>query len=213
MRIIYSKEFLRKSNIPNYPLTGYYYQLGKKTITNESQSWEDLYEGNHSIFYPCNTMIRKFDGELKCKISFLIDPEDAKEEKNYKVIFIIAIDNTIYRDLDELKKFNDKKKDDFSQVAAIMIIDGESGFSNNDINILDMQYVPKCSFSLVENDNDQVTHYQSEDYDKSNLYLANNSQFIEFNSGSNKLRDLMATQNPVALKGHMTIRGSGVIQL
>jgi len=208
MKIIYSQDYLRKSSTLNYPFTGYYYQLGINNRPNPT--WLDSYKGANSKIYPCNTIIKKFNGELRCRISFLIDSEDQKRD-DYCVIYILAIDNTKYNDYAELTVADNKVK--FSQIAAIILLDNESGFSKYDTNILDMQYVPKCSFTIVNFGNEQVTHYQSEDYDKSNLYQASNDQLIEFNSGNNKLKDLMATQIPIDLGGHMTIRRSGSIQL
>ena len=221
MRIIYSKDYLRKSSIANYPLTGYYYQLGReRPIGNDYfETYDD------SNFYVCNTMIKKFDGELRCRVSFQIDPIENRNPA--MVIYIIAIDNLMYKDISDLanKAGNDinGKKMYFSQVAAILALDSSSGFEKDPkvINIFDMQYVPKCSFSIVNFDNEpyekssnqQVVHYQSEKYDKSILYRATNNQFIEFNSGVDKLKDLMASQHPLDLNGHMTIRRSGAIQL
>jgi hypothetical protein len=225
MKIRYSRDYLRKSSIPNYPFTGYYYQVGQEWSDRDNPF--DTYD--NTTYYVCNTMIKKFDGELRCRISFSIDPVLYKFPA--VVIYVIAIDNLKYKNISDLEEraeeaeksiSGEAKKIYFSQVAAIieltdLSLKKESGI----INIIDMQYIPKCSFSTVNFDNEpyekssnqQVVHYQSEKYDKSILYRATNNQFIEFNSGVDKLKDLMASQHPLDLNGHMTIRRSGAIQL
>ena len=206
MLIYYSQDYLRKSSILNYPFTGYYYQFGFDKLDND-KSWSENYQEEYSDHYPCNTLIKKFDGSLRCKISILMDKKE--RDNPYKVIYISALDNTIYKDLEDLKLTDDHTKY-FSQVAAIIRLD--SSFSKDHTNIIDISYVPKCSFTIVDS-GEQVIHYQNEGYNKSNFYKANNNQFIEFNSGNNKIKDLMATQYPNELDGHMTIRRSGSIHL
>ena len=225
MKIIYSKDYIRKSSILNYPYTGYHYQLGRN-YPHESNwgnlnEWFKIYSGeeygvhSYSKTYSCNTMIKKFNKKLCCRISFL--PNEIELLNTHDVIYILAIDNTIYNNINELELLPNedpnKHKKFFSQIAAIIIIGNDEKFrySRHDTNIIDMQYIPKCSFVIIGDE--QVEHYQSELYDKSNLYQATNDQLIELNSANTKLKDLMATHHPIDLQGHMTIRSSGAIHL
>lgn len=210
MKIIYSTNFLRKSRIPNYPITGYWYQLGLNGVPSESQTWLDLYKESYSNFYPCNTLIKELDGELKCEVSFVISEKDRPNPN--KVIYVIALDNLSYSKIEDLIATNDPEKY-FSQVAAIIILDNNSKFDYYNTNIIDLKYVPTCSFSIVNSGHEQVTHYQSEVIDRANFYQSEENQFIDKSSGIDKMREYMSTQVDLELNGKMTIKKTGAIQL
>lgn len=218
MNIIYSNNFLLKSSVSQQPMKGYWYQFsrstGIKTIIelnsstmsddlmnlyfNTSQTYKsDIYYGNTSI-------INSDDGE-RSELSFTVASELVS--KTFNCIYLYAVDmllfDTIHDITDQTTLYN--------SMAAIILLDNESNFNYFHTNILDLKYVPKCSFHCLNSI--QISHYMSEDIDRSNYYKANSNQFLNKESAFDVVRLRMNSNNPAYLNGHMTIDKSGVIIL
>ena len=211
MKIIYTDEFVRKSSIPHYPMKGYWAQLGQKS---EGKSWFYQWSLINSSLYSCNTFLM----DDQCRISITIDNHnDQVNTTNY--IYLFALDQLMYTDI--AVDFDGPKDPKlFSQLAAIIdfeIQDNGTDVINKTVtNIFDIGYLPKCSFNCIAgNKQVQVEHYNSENVGKSNFYDDNlqDRQFIDKESGLDKVRETLSYYKPSELLGTMTIKKSGLIQL
>lgn len=211
MMIYYSQNYLRKSEIPDYPMKGYWYQFGRSGVPNIGETWEDLYLESYSRIYPSNTMIKTYaDGVERCSISIKVNELDRVNPN--RCIYVLALDTLKYDTIESLIATNNPSEY-FSQVAAIIIIDEVSNFSYYHNNIIDLKYIPKCSFELTQTSDAQVNHYQSSELDINSVYTAGPNQFLDIYSSNDKLREQMTDQSELSIRGRLNIRKSGVIQL
>jgi hypothetical protein len=225
MKIIYSNEFLRKSTIPHYPIKGYWYIKGWSNevkdqdlinkIENNNQEVGTILRNifnsglsNLSVPKAGSTLITNYNDETKVKSCKLSLTYDQKEDRNkeFNIIFLVFIDK-VRTSEDKLSNLT------FDDVAGVLVYDSSSDLDRYNVNLIDLQYVPTCSFEC--NGIEASLHYSSDELDIVPLYKADTdpTSFIEFNSGDDYLRGLRGDTRPEGLNGHLTVTTSGVIKL
>ena len=208
MKISYSNEFIRKSKIPHYPMLGYYAQLVQKV----DKSWFYKWTLINSNLYPCNTFLLDETARISLDIT---KKNDHINLTHY--IYLFAIDLLLYRGVEDFDGPKDPKL--FSQIAAIIdleVVGITDSIDKTVTNIVDLGYLPKCSFNCVHEDKqEQVRHYNSNIVGKVNYFdpTLQDNQFIERESGLDKVRENVTYYKPSDLLGSMSIRKSGIIEL
>lgn len=215
MRILYSKEFLRKANTKHYPLKGYYYQYVTESLSGVAteSDWYKCWMFGKSSIYPCNTFISK-EG---CRISITTNNQIDRDNVT-RYIYLFALDLTRYQDIEtDFSGFDDPKW--YSQLAAIIDLESNNSVSNvinkRVTNIYELEYIPKCSFiTTAELGQVQVDHYNSNYMGQEiDSHVRNENEFIDKESGLATVREVLTYSNDEELLGSMTIRKSGLIQL
>jgi hypothetical protein len=185
-------------------------------LTTDNDSIYRLYKNSYTNFRSLDTLIK--DGT--CKISF--NP-NTDPYNNYNHLLLFAIDNIKYDSLTDLE--NDittaqKDKDNYttlnsykialSQLAASIYFDSNEIDPTN-INIINLEYVPKCSITMPDSNNMQVNHYQSDNLDKGNFYSTTKTdKFITNSSAKYAIDDSLIG---IETNGRFNILQSGIITL
>lgn len=212
--INYTKRFYQKAEIPQYPIKGYWIQLGQKNPNYDK--FNEWYQSASDI-YACNTFIHNNQLRISFDISQSSNLTDISNST--QLIYLIAIDKLVYSDITDLAGSKDPRL--FTQIAAIIDLGIDSDSVSQVINkkvtdIIDLQYLPKCSFELNYADKQvQVQHYNSDYVGKSLIYdeKLKDEMLIDKESAYDYLRGNLSANKPEYLLGTMTICKSGIIQL
>lgn len=210
MIISFTTEFLRKINTPNYPMKGFWAQLGNKV---EGKLLIEQWIQNSTELITCNSFLTSTGFRFSLDI---INSNNLSNKTAY--IYLFAIDLNLYSNIE--KDFSGPKDPNlFGQLAAL--IDLEIDKVVNPINklvtnIFNVDYPIKCSFNLVSDTTQpQVDHYNSSNIGTSNYYDANtvDGQLLDKKSALDRLKETLTYNRPNELMGSMTIRKNGLIQL
>ena len=208
MKITYSNEFIRKSSIPHYPMLGYYAQL----VQHVEKSWFYKWTLINSNLYPCNTFLLDNTARISLNIT---KKNDQINLTHY--IYLFAIDQLLYNGVEDFKGPKDPNL--FSQIAAIIdleVVGITDSIDKTVTNIIDLGYLPKCSFNCVyEEGQEQVRHYNENNVGETSYFdpTLQDNQFIEKESGLDKVMENVTYYKPSELLGSMSIRKSGIIEL
>lgn len=208
MNISFTKEFLRKVNTPNYPMRGFWIQLGGKSSGDLLVQWSK----QNTDLITCNSFLTD-DG---FRFSFDVTGSNNQQNKQ-EVIYLFALDLNMYSDITEVYSSADDPNL-FGQLAGVIDLDlkDPSDFNKLITNIFDIKLSIKCSMNLIGTDNNpQVEHYNSNFIGKSNYYDPDlmDNQLIDKGSGIDRLREILSFNRQSELLGCMTIRKSGIVQL
>lgn len=234
MKITYSKEYIRKSRTPGYPMKGYWIQFGSKIsdMTREISSlvedsptlvnFQMYYQWNgHSNLIACNTFLYSGQEVLTdsgvetkdyCRISFdITNANDIINNRN--IIYLFALDLLVD---DDITKLGNNSMNLFKHLAGIIEFDDLEVIDPYVTNIIDLGYLPKCAFNVNAGTGmNQVEHYNSTKMGQSNYNdeSTQDGQLLRKSSIEHRIRQSMTYDSPHQLLGSMTIRKSGLIQL
>lgn len=177
MIITYSKDYIRKSSVPGYPMKGYWIQLGSK-ISPATRSIYSMAEdpesdtlvnfqlyfqwNGHSNLIACNTFL--YPNKKELKIEKDSDGNITREYYEYKDNCRISFDITDANDVmnnrniiylfaldllvdDDITKLGNNSIQLFKHLAGIIEFDDDEVIDPYVTNIIDLGYYPKCAFN------------------------------------------------------------------
>jgi len=221
MYIRYTRTFIQKLTIPQYPLKGFY---GTFQSARGGYFDNDLTKYNSSSKLVMNTVVYKDFFRISFKLNGL------DESNHANMLYLYAIDMFKY---DDATQWESRKLT--SQLAGIIYLqdddlkpeDGEESHEDlvriNTVNILnfypkvgDTLYPIKASFhALTMRRNPSMGHYAEPLLGQVNAYKYkdNNYYLLDKGSGLQKLKDQLPYQKDAELLGDWCVTTSGLIQL